>query len=274
MNIVQMPREVVHWPRRTGGLTAYFIGEGTAPTESTAAWDDVVLIAKKMSTLTRCSNEWLEDAAYAVGDLLMREISLAMATKEDDTILNGDATQSYGGIAGFLDSTKLGTATASVVTAAGGHTTLDAITMKDMLNFMGALPQYALNGAVFVCNQQWANGVFLNLQAVGGGNTLGTIAAGSGGSGGTPKRFLGFPVYVSQKMPSLSSPSGKYGCLFGNFNMALAFGERRALTVKKSTDRYFDTDTLGILSSQRVALNVHDVGSTSTPGPVVALKVA
>jgi HK97 family phage major capsid protein len=270
-NIIPMTRDTLHWPRRTGGLNAYFIGEGTAPTESTATWDDVLLIAKKLGILIRVSNELLEDAVVDVGDLIMREIALAMATKEDDLILNGDGTQSSGGITGLLDSTKLGTTTGSVFTATG-HTTLDAITLKDILNFMGILPQYALDGAVFICNQQFATSVFGQLMANGGGNTLSTIAYGNNGAP-TPKRFLGVPIYVSQKMTSLSSPSGKFGCLYGNINKAVAFGERRGLTVKRSTERYMDLDQLGILATQRIAVTVHDTGSTSVPGPVVALKV-
>jgi HK97 family phage major capsid protein len=270
-NIIPMGRETLHWPRRTGGLTAYFIGEGTTPTESTATWDDVLLVAKKMACLIRVSNELLEDAVVDVADLIAREIALAMATKEDDCVLNGDGTSTYGNIVGLLDSTKLGTSTAPVFTATG-HTTLDAITLKDILNFMGVLPQYALDGAVFICNQQFATSVFLQLQANGGGNTLSSIAYGNNGAP-TPTKFLGFPVIVSQKMPSLSSPSGKYGCLFGNFNKSVAFGERRGLVMRKSAERYFDSDTLGILATQRIAINVHDVGTTSVPGPIVALKV-
>jgi HK97 family phage major capsid protein len=268
-NIIPMSRDSLHWPRRIGGLNAYFIGEGAAPTESTATWDDVTLTAQKMACLIRVSNELLEDAVVDVGDLIMREIALAMATKEDDCILNGDGTNTFGKITGFLDSTKLGasTAAASVFTATG-HATLDAVTLKDLTNFIGYLPQYALDGAVFICNQQFATSVFGQLMASGSGNTLSTLAYGSNGQA-TPKRFLGFPIIVSQKMPSLSSPSGKFGCLFGNINLSLAFGERRGLTVKRSTERFMDTDQLGILATQRVAITVHGIGSPITTTTLV-----
>jgi HK97 family phage major capsid protein len=50
---VDMISDDTHWPRRTGGVNAFFVSEGVAPTESTATFDDVVLSAKKMAALVR-----------------------------------------------------------------------------------------------------------------------------------------------------------------------------------------------------------------------------
>ena len=60
--IVPMGRDTVNWPRRTGGLTAYFVGENTALTESQVSWDNVNLTAKKLGVLTRFSTELDEDS--------------------------------------------------------------------------------------------------------------------------------------------------------------------------------------------------------------------
>jgi hypothetical protein len=46
-----MGRDTLNWPRRTGGVTAYFVAETRAPTESQAAWDNVNLTAKKLAAL-------------------------------------------------------------------------------------------------------------------------------------------------------------------------------------------------------------------------------
>src|SRR5229473_315589 len=51
--VVPMGSDTLNWPRRTGGLTAFFTGENTAVTESQAAWDNVNLSAKKLAALTR-----------------------------------------------------------------------------------------------------------------------------------------------------------------------------------------------------------------------------
>ena len=54
---VPMGSDTLNWPRRTGGLTAFFTGENQAVGESQAAWDNVNLTAKKLGVLTRMSTE-------------------------------------------------------------------------------------------------------------------------------------------------------------------------------------------------------------------------
>src|SRR5205823_2644251 len=58
--IVTMGADTTTRPRRTGGLTAYFTAEGVAASESQLAWDNVSLVAKKLMTLTKASNELVE----------------------------------------------------------------------------------------------------------------------------------------------------------------------------------------------------------------------
>jgi HK97 family phage major capsid protein len=220
----------------------------------------------------RISNDLQDDAFISISDWIASEISLSISTKMDDVILNGDGTQAMGGATGFL--TSFAANTAGVFTAAGGHTTLDAITANDLTNFMGTLPAFAVPGATFVCNQQFATSVLLRLQLAGGGNTFASIA--SPGSTVVPS-FLGVPVSVSQKMPSLASASGKIGLLYGNFKLGLFVGTRKAMEIRKSSDRYFDTNQLGILANERVAVSAHGFVSpidSTKPGPVIAFKVA
>jgi HK97 family phage major capsid protein len=54
---------------------------------------------------------------------------------------------------------------------------------------------------------------------------------------------------------------------------AAAMGERRQVSIKRSDDRYFDTDQIGLMGTERVDVNVHDVGDSSTAGPLVAMKM-
>jgi HK97 family phage major capsid protein len=48
-------------------------------------------------------------------------------------------------------------------------------------------------------------------------------------------------------------------------------GERRGITVKTSEERYFEYDQIAIQATERVDINVHDVGDATTAGPIVAL---
>src|SRR5690606_120617 len=46
--VIPMGSENITVPRRAGGLTAYFAGEGVEITESTKTWNQVQLVAKKL----------------------------------------------------------------------------------------------------------------------------------------------------------------------------------------------------------------------------------
>ncbi len=88
-------------PRRTGGVTAYFIGETTAITESEKSWDQVELTAKKLGALTRMSTDLSEDAIINLADDLANEMAYAFSVKEDQCGLNGDGTSTFGGMVGI-----------------------------------------------------------------------------------------------------------------------------------------------------------------------------
>jgi len=56
---------------------------------------------------------------------------------------------------------------------------------------------------------------------------------------------------------------------FGDLRLASAMGERRQMTIRRSAERYFDSDQLGILSTERIDIVNHDMGSATVPGPLV-----
>jgi HK97 family phage major capsid protein len=266
---VPMNRDSINWPRRTGGVTAAFIQEGTAVTESSASWDNVQLVAKTLAALIRVSNELAEDALISLADWIVFEIAYAFAQKEDDCGWNGDGSGTFGGVQGLFPTTSTTNIGSAGVYTATGHTTLDTITLTDLHLLQGLLPQYAWTGAQWYCTQQFYASIILRLMAAGGGNTIATLNAGASAD----LRFLGFPVVISQKMPNLASASGKYACVFGRLEMAVAYGDRRQVTIRRSDDRYFDTNQIGLLGNQRFDIVTHDLGTSTTVGPIVTLKM-
>jgi HK97 family phage major capsid protein len=101
----------------------------------------------------------------------------------------------------------------------------------------------------------------------GGGNTVSTIGGGSGPS------FLGYPVVISQVLnATLGADVSAIKCLFGDLRLASLMGERRGITIKTSMERYFDSDQIGILGTERFDVNNHDLGDGTNAGPIVALK--
>ncbi len=263
VQVIPMGSDTLNWPRRVGGLTAYFTGENQAATESQASWDNVNLTAKKLAALTRMSNEIAEDAVVSIADWLVGEIAYAFAAKEDDAGFNGDGTSSYGGIRGVTTLFADGSHTAGGYTTSSG--TLTALTVADFTGVMGKLPQYALPGAKWYMSQQMFYSAAGTVLAKGGGNTIATLA-----NDPLNPRLLGFPVKIAQKLPIAAPGSGKVQFLFGDLSKASALGERRGVTIRRSDHRYFENDQIGLLGTERFDINNHDLGDNTNAGPLVA----
>lgn len=276
--VVPMGTDTLNWPRRVGGLTAFFTGENQSATESQATWDSINLTAKKLAVLTRFSNELAEDAVISIGDWLVGEIAYAFASKEDDCGFNGDGTSTYGGIRGLRTLAIDGNHNSSKYTAASGHNSYATLDMTDMTGLMATLPEYAKPDAKWYISQVGFYSTMGRLMGAAGGNRIDTLTME------IEKRFLGFPVVISQKLPltaPLTSQTGAAMFFFGNLAKAAAMGERRQITIRRSEHRYFENDQIGLLGTERFDINIHDFGDQSirdqtgnlvaVPGPLVAM---
>lgn len=267
--IVPMSADTLTIPRRSGGLTAYFVGEGLSITPSDKTWDQVNLVAKKLACLTYWSSELSEDAIISIGDDLAGEIAYAFSLKEDECYFNGDGTSTYGGIVGIrskLRNVDNTIANIKGLQVASGNN-YSEIVLGDFHGVLGRLPLYARTGAVWIMSTTFSDSVAHKLQTAAGGNTIVDIA-----SGGLP-RFLGYPVVFSQVMPTTEANS-QICALLGNFRLGTAMGDRRALTLALSTEFKFAEDQLAIRGTDRFDINVHDVGNTTAAGPIVGLITA
>lgn len=262
--VVPMGSDTLNWPRRTGGLTAFFTGENQAATESSATWDNINLTAKKAAVLTRMSTEIEQDAVVAIADWLVGEMAYAFASKEDDCGFNGDGTSTYGGMRGItallIDASHGGGA------FQGSSATWSSLVLKDLTSLIGTLPQYAIGGAKWYMSQQAFYTIVATITAGAGGNRLDVLTQG------IEKRLLGFPVSIAQKLPISTPGSGKIMMLFGDMSKSSMMGERRGVTIKRSDHRYFENDQIGLLGTERFDVNNHDLGDTSLAGPLVGMK--
>jgi HK97 family phage major capsid protein len=266
--VLPMGRDTMNIPRRSSGVTATFTGENVALTESDAAFSLVSLTAKKLGVITRLSTEVADDAIINLADWVAQEFAYAFALKEDQCGFTGDGTSTYGGITGLIkkfedDLTNVG----SVAIADQTANTFAEIDQADISGLMGVLPQYARMGAKFYCSQVFQDMVFGRLMAGAGGNNLQTL------QGDYRNSYLGHEVVVSQVLPSGASTdyNNKAVLFFGRLDMASTMGERRGVEVKRSDERYFVEDQIAIKATTRFDINIHDVGSSSGAGPIVAL---
>jgi len=265
--VVGMSSDVIHIPRRTGGLTASFTGENDEASASDVSWDNVTLTAKKLTALTRISSEIQEDAIIDIATMLAEEIGLAFAEKEDDAGFNGDGGSGHGGIVGVRPKIIDGTHTAGAVdVATATHDTFAEIDAIDLSILKAALPQFALRNAKWFCSQTAFSLVFERLVSAAGGNTM-LILGGS-----ASLTYLGYPVVISQKLPtSTGSLDAQVMLLFGDLQQASTLGSRRDIRLLASQHRYMEYDQVGILGTARFDIINHDLGDNTTAGPIVGL---
>jgi HK97 family phage major capsid protein len=280
---VPMTSDVMVRDRRTGGLTAYAVGEDDAGTESTMSFDQITLVAKKWMVLATMSSELNEDAIISMADQLMTEIAYAFAKKEDDCGFLGDGTSTYHGITGVIKAFQNLTATfaniAGMVVGAGAD--LSEITLANLNDVVGKLPSYAdgAPGTSWFCHKFVYNTVLQRLAYAAGGNATGDIMSG------TAPTFMGYPVTFVQSMTKVDAVS-QIPIILGNLAMAADFGDRRGTTVSFSDVAYvnsksmFERDSIAVKATTRYDINVHDVGNqTATAadkqaGPLVCFQTA
>ncbi len=257
-------------PRRTGGLTAYFVSEGAALTESDASWDSITLVAKKLVVGTRMSSEVQEDAIIDLADTLAEEMAYAFAIKEDQCGFTGTGIGSDAGIVGVLVKAIDGNHALAKVTASGSANSADVlteITVDHLLDLMAAIPLYAKAGSAWYCGPVAQELVFNAVKTAAGGNT------GDSLSNAVTPRFLGYPINVSPVFPDNATTdySAAVMIAFGNLAMAASMGDRRGIRVALSTDKYFSEDQIAVKCTERFDINVHDLGSASVKSPFAVL---
>ena len=265
--VVPMMSDTKLVPRRSSGLTVYYPGEGGTITESNKAWDQVSLVAKKYACLTLYSSELNEDAMISMGDDLAGEIGYAFALAEDQNAFNGDGTSTYAGTTGIRQRiTDVFSTTDGKGQMVADGNAYSEILLSDFHGTVGKLPLYARAGAKWYCSSLFHETVMGKLQTAAGGNVVIDLANGS-----TP-RFLGYPVELTQVMP-VAAANSQVACIFGNLRLGSMLGDRRQLTLALSSDYKFAEDQLAIRGTQRVDINIHDVGSSTAAGPIVALTM-
>lgn len=270
---VFMASETKTTPRRTGGLTAYAVGENTAGTESDAKWNEVKLVAKKWMVLTRMSNELREDSVILLANELLREIALAFAIKEDQSGLLGDGSSTYNGIVGIitkLDTLTAGTAPGLILGAGNAYSEL---TLANFSSVVAALPQYAAGSPAWLCHRTFFYNVMQPLALAAGGTTASDIV------NGIRPAFLGYQVEFSQVMPSVAANS-QIPVIFGDIAMGCQFGDRRMMNIEFSDQvtvggqSVWERDQVAIKATSRNDFVCHDFGTNSAAGPIVGLELA
>lgn len=264
--VVAMGSDTGTYPRRTGGMTVYAVGEAGTIAASDKTFDQVRLTAKKWGAIGRYSSELAEDAAISIGDDLTSEMAYAFANKEDECVFNADGTSTYHGMTGIKNALLAG----SEAEAATGNTSFDTLDVADFLKMTAIAASYTWkeSGAKWYIHRAGYSQSMERLQMAAGGNTSANLAAGG------VRTFLGYEVVFVEVMNStLTAQTSTEGlCYFGNLAMGTMFGDRRGMALAMSNDVYFTTDEIAVRGTERFDFNCHDVGTASVGGCIIGLK--
>jgi len=259
-----MSSDVMNIPKVTAGLTVDYPAEAAEITASDQTWGQVALAAVKRAVIAKTSNELLHDSVINVIDDLAVAIGNAFAVQEDNELINGDGTSTYGSETGVLSAMGA----ASKVTMGSGDTSFANIALTDLNSLVGLMPDkyYASASPAWLIGRvAWASYV-QNLVYAAGGNTLSDMAAGA-----APQLF-GFPVYISDQMPA--DAVSTCGAIFGNWNDGCVIGDREDVEISVSEEAFWANDITAVKGTTRYDINVHDAGDGSNAGALVGLFTA
>ncbi len=253
-------------PKRTGGLVVYYPNENQALTDSDKTWGLVALAMQKRACLSYLSQELNEDSIINFVDDLTLEMGHALALQEDNELCNGTGASTYGSVQGLLPAVG----SAGVSTAATGHDTWLEMDIADMVTAIGKLPdRYYPYGPAWICSHSFFNQVMARIAFNAGGTTMAEVMSGTG----NVRQFLGYPVFLTSKMPVATGVSQK-SALFGAFSQAVILGDRGGIRIAKSEDIKFVEDQIALKAVARYDMKVHDPGDASNAGAYIVLSTA
>ena len=270
---VTMNNETLAIPRRSGGLTTYWVNENAAVADSDAAWDRVNLVAKKLAVSNRMSSEILADSIVDLASYITVEIGRAFAKTIDDCGFNGTGAAGFGGITGLIPALAAVSGAKGIVQSAVA-TGFETMAISDFVSALAALPLYArsnakwfISPAGFASSMQRLALTSGSSTGLAGGNTQSDVGNALG------LRFLGYPVVLCNAMDStLGVDSAKIKVLFGDLELAAIYGDRKAVNIRTSTERYAELDQTLMVATTRLDVQCFGVGTNTEAGSYVAMK--
>lgn len=267
-----MGSDTLNVPRLSSSVSVSYPGENTAGTPSQPVIAQVQLLSKTIVGLTAMSNELLEDANVSIVDYLVDLFAEAIAGEEDSQGLAGTGSP----FTGILGDTGV-----TVVTAASGDDTFtEAATPDYCRDLISGVKPWALQGAAFVMHRTiW--GVIQKKKASSGGDYFASAAnpvlspsAVVGFPSAIAGTLWGYPVYLSDKMPTLSATavSTKF-VIFGNLKH-LFVGVRSDMVMSISEHATVGSDNLFEKNMSAVRVVARHAIAVGLPSAFACLKTA
>ena len=229
-------------PRRASVASTYYLGsEVTAITQSESTFDQVTLSPKNLAALSKYSRQTLLQGTPGIEQLVRRDITDGINLGIDLGVLNGSG--SAGQPEGIMQTTGIGSV---ALGTNGGPITVESLVdlEEQVLIDNGALNRdniaYVTNAKVLAELKKLRAGG----STTGDGTFLVNNQLDALGRGATPTSVNGYPLYVTNQVPSnLTKGSSSGVCsamLMGDFSQAMVgfWGNGLEITVGEDSDDF------------------------------------
>lgn len=242
-----------------GGMICYWTEEGAGLTESQAKFGRVVLEAHKLTGMARANNETLRDSIISLAAFIEQRWPLAIADFEDRAYHNGTGV---GEPAAFVGASN----TAGVSVAKESGQAAATLLWENIVKMYARMLPSSLSRAVWLYDPQLFPELATMALSVGTGGSAVWL---TNGAAGPPLTILGRPAFPDDKM-QVAGTRGDIGFYDLSYYM---IGDRQAVTVDSSDQRYFENDQTAFRVIERVdgrpwiqsAITPHNSGATLSP---------
>jgi len=266
-----MGSDTLEIPRYTGAaMQGEYVGEDEEGDETQNDLGVARLNAKVWMLIYRIGNTLLSDANVSIADWLMTMAAEGMAYRLDrEGFVGGTFVGSP--FVGILQSPDV-----TVQTLAATLTGFEDLTVEEASNAIANLPTAALGKAAFYFHRSvWAR---IRAQKSGdnyvfGQSNLATLRRENGIQ--PVGEILGYPVFTTDVLPaySTSGVSKKFG-VFGNLELALAWGDRGPMEVAKSDSATVGGKSVFRANQTAVRFTHRHAITMQLPAAAVVLKTA
>lgn len=229
----------------TTELTASWVGEGAQIKSTDPNFGQATLSVKKLGAIPKVTSELLDDADADIVAYLAELIAEAFAKEEDNQGFSGSGAP----FIGLLNGT--GAPTSPHASGTGFIT----LSYQDLVTATGELYDNALANAKFYFHRT----MIAHIRGL-------ITTAGAPIFNATAKEVAGYPLVSAEALPGIRHANAKVDAtkyaMFGNLRRALAIGDRKAITMKISTeatvgsDNLFEQDMVALRAIERIAMAV------------------
>ena len=208
--VMQIGAGEVKIPRRTGNLTASWVGETSSRSESDPAYDNTTITPYELACYVDVSNALLEDSSYDVASEVAYDLGEEFGRAEGAAFVGGSGSGQPSGI--------LTASLTQVHTGASG-----VISADNLLALFYALPSPYAARASWMMNRTTI-GVVRSLKT-----TIGSYVWQDGLAAGDPPTLLGRPVVETPDMPNPGA--GTVPIVFGDVFSGYRIADRVSLAL-------------------------------------------